>query len=223
MPRLVRDPNRESLNQNPYAVLADDSDDEVLDTDIPRPNNTNGTEDQEPRTYDSVASSSSGSDDAGDQPSFAKLTKLPNTGMRQHRTSADTQSNMRDRTPKTKRTPKGQAASTPSSMASVARDVCTDILSPLVGDRYKHNSSEEVPPGNSNDPELEESKIPEPDIEEGIQETNTGIRSIGESKSQETEINIQSSSSSSHQPVYTRTRLARSTSREREARLASEN
>jgi len=101
MPRLVRDPNRESLNQNPYAALADDSDDEVRDADTPRPNNTNGTEDQEPRTYASVASSSSGSHDAGDQPSFAKLTKLPATGMRQRRTSADTRSNKRDRTPKT--------------------------------------------------------------------------------------------------------------------------
>jgi len=108
-------------------------------------------------------------------------------------------------------------------MASIARDVCTDILSPLVGDRYEHNSSEEVSPANLNNPELEESKIPEPDIEEGIQETNTGIQSIEVSKSQETEINIQSSSSSSHHPVCTRTRLARSTSRERQARLASEN
>jgi len=175
MPRLVRDPNRESLNQNPYAALADDSDDEVRDADTPRPNNTNGTEDQEPRTYASVASSSSGSHDAGDQPSFAKLTKLPATGMRQRRTSADTQSNKRDRTPKTKRTSKGQVVTTPSTMASIARNVCTDILSPIVGNTYVHNSSEEVSPANSNDPELEESKIPEPDIEEGIQETNTGI------------------------------------------------
>jgi len=222
MPRLVQDPNREPLNQNPYAALADDSDDEVPETVAPRPNNTDCTEDQEPRTYASVASSSSGSDDAGDQPSFSKLTKLPDTGIRQRRPRTDTQSNKRDRTPKTKRTPKGQAVSTPSSMASIARDVCTDILSPLVGDRYEHNSSEEVSPTNSNDPELEESKIPEPDIEEGIRETNTGIGSVEESKSQETEINIQSSSSSSHQPVYTRTRL-RSTSRDREARLASEN
>jgi len=107
MPRLVRDPDREPLNQNPYAALADDSDDEVPDTDVPRPNNTDGTEDQGPHTYTSVASSSSGSDDAGDQQNFSKLTKLPDTGMRQRRTSADTQSNKRDRTPKTKRTPMG--------------------------------------------------------------------------------------------------------------------
>jgi len=223
MPRLVRDPNQEPLNQNPYAALADDSDDEVLDTDVPCSNNTDGTEDQEPRTYADVASSSSGSGDAGDQPSISKLTKLPDTGVRQRRPRTDTQLNKRDRTPKTERTPKGQAVFTPSSMASIARDVCTDILSPLVGDRYEHNSSEEVSTSNSNDPELEESKISEPDIEEGIRETNTGIPSVEESKSQETEINIQSSSSSSHQRVYTRTRLARLTSREREARLASEN
>jgi len=124
-------------------------------------------------------------------------------------------------------------------MASIARDVCMDILSPIVGKMYEHNSSEEVSPANLNDSEIKqksstqptvgvdtqvkESKTREPDIEEGVQETNTDIQSVKESKSQETDINIQSSSSSSHQPVCTRTRLARSTSREREARLASEN
>jgi len=79
MPRLIRDPR----NQNPYAALADDSDDEVPNVDVSRPNSTNGKEDQEPRTYASVASSSSGSGDAGNQPSFSKLTKLPDTRMRQ--------------------------------------------------------------------------------------------------------------------------------------------
>jgi len=152
MPRLVRDPNRDPLNQNPFAALTDDSDDEVPDAEVSRPNNTNGTEDQGPRTHANVASSSSGSDDAGDQPSFSKLTKLPDTGMRQRRPRADTQSNKRDRTPKTKRTPRGQAVTTPSTMASITRDVCTDIRSPLVGNMYEHNSSEEVSPANSNDP-----------------------------------------------------------------------
>jgi len=90
MPRLIQ---RDPLGQNPYAALADDSDDEAPNEDIPLPNNTDGIEDQEPRTCASVASSSSGSDDAGDQPSFAKLTKLPDTGMRQRWTSTDTQSN----------------------------------------------------------------------------------------------------------------------------------
>jgi len=141
MPRLVRDPNRDPLNQNPYAALANNSDDEVPDTDVAPPNDTECTEYQEPRTYASVASSSSGSNDTGDQPSFSKLTKLPDTGIRQRQPRTDTQSNKRDTTPKTKRTPKGQAVSTPSSMASIVRDVCTDILSPLVGDRYEHNSS----------------------------------------------------------------------------------
>jgi len=144
--------------------------------------------------------------------------------MHQRRTSTDTQSDKRNRTPKTKRTSKGHAVTTPSTMASIARNVCTDILSPIVGDAYVHkSSSEEVSPANSNDPELEESKTLEPDIEEGIRETNTGLQSVEESKSQETEINIQSSSSSSHQPPSSRTRLARSTSCEREARLASQN
>jgi len=124
-------------------------------------------------------------------------------------------------------------------MASIARDVCTNILSPIVGNMCVHNSSEEVSPANSNDSEtkqtsstqptvgvdtqVKESKTREADIEEGVQKTNTNIQSVEESKSQETDINIQSSSSSSHQPVYTRTRLARLTSRERAARLAAEN
>jgi len=223
MPRLIQDSRRDPLDQNQYAVLADDSDDEVPNEDVSRPNNANGTEDQEPRTYASVASSSSGSDDAGDQPSFAKLTKLPDTGMRQRQCCTDTQSNKQDRTPKTKHAPRDNSVTTPSTMASLARNVCTDILSPIVGNMYVHRSSEEVSPANSNDSEIEESKTWEPHIEEGVQETNTNIRSVKESKSQETEINIQSSSSSSHQPVYTRTRLARSTSRDREARLTSEN
>jgi len=191
---------RGPLDQNLYAVLADNYDDEIPNEDISRPTNTDSTGDQEPRTYASIASSSSGSSDAGDQPSFTKLTKLPDTGIRQRRASAGVQSNKRDRTPKAKRSPKDQAVTTPNTMASIARNVCTDILSPLVGDAYVHkSSSEEASPTNSNDPELEESKTSEPDIEEGIRETNTGIQLVKESKSQETEINIQSSSSSSHQ------------------------
>jgi len=133
MPRFMRDPR----NRNPYAALADDSDDEVQNVDVSRPNNTNGTEDQEPRTYASVASSSSGSGNEDDQPSFTKLTKPPDTGMRQRQPRTDTQSNKRERTPKTKRTPRDHAVTAPSTMASIARDVCTDILSPLVGNEYR--------------------------------------------------------------------------------------
>jgi len=68
MPRLIRDPRRDPLDQNPYAALADDSNDEVPDVDASHLNNPNGTEDKETRTYASVASSSSGSGDADDQP-----------------------------------------------------------------------------------------------------------------------------------------------------------
>jgi len=89
---------------------------------------------------------------------------MADIGMRQRRSHIGTHSNKRERTPKTKRAPKDQAASTPSTMASIARDVCTDILSPLVGNKYEHNSSEEVSPANSNDSEIEESKTQEPDI-----------------------------------------------------------
>jgi len=47
-----------------------------------------------------------------------------------------------------------------------------------VGNMYEHNSSEEVSPTNSNDSKIEEWKTREPDIEEGVQETNTNIWSI---------------------------------------------
>jgi len=99
-------------------------------------------------------------------------------------------------------------------VASIASDFCGDILSPIVGKRYEHNSSEEVTPNNLNDSETNKKPSQQPDIEEGVQ--------VEESRSQETEINMQSSSSSSHQPIAQRTRLKRSTSREREARLASD-
>jgi len=78
-----------------------------------------------------------------------------------------------------------------------------------MGKRYEHHSSKEVTPANSNDSETDKKPLRQPDIEEGVH--------VEESKSQETEINMQSSSSSSHQPIAQRTRLARSTSREREA------
>ena len=137
--------------------------------------------------------------------SLPRHTTLPDTGMRQRRANATTQSNKRDRTPKAKRAPKDHAAATPSTIASIARNVCTDMLSPFMGDAYAHCSSEDASPANSNDSKADESKT------------------AGTPKSPEADIHIQSSSSSSHQPPSSRTRLARSTSREREARLASEN
>jgi len=83
MPRLIRDPRQDPRNQNPYAALADDSNDEVPDVDVSHLNSPNGTEDKEAHTYASVASSSSGSGGTDDQPNFTKLTKLPDTGMHQ--------------------------------------------------------------------------------------------------------------------------------------------
>jgi len=206
LPRLVRwDPH----DQNQCAALADDSDDlddELVDADA-----------HQAPTYASVAGSNSASGDATDQPNSTHLTNLPDAGMRQRRPHSSAQSNKRERTPKIDRAPK--TVTTPSTIASVARGVCTDVLSPIVGNMHVHNSSEEVSPANSNDPE--ELKNREPDIEEGV--VNTSIPSAEESKSPGTELNIQSSSSSSHQPVHTRTRLARSTSREKAARLAAES
>jgi len=159
MPRLIQDSRRNPLDQNQCAALADDSDDEVPNGDASCPNNTNGTEDQGPHTYASVASSSSGSGDSGDQPSFSQLTKLPDTGMRQCQSHTGTQSNKRERTPKTKHTPRDNAVTAPSTMASLARNVCSDILSPIVGNMYVHSSSEEVSPTNSNDSKIEESRL----------------------------------------------------------------
>jgi len=200
-------PASDPLSSNPFAPLAEDSDDEDPNTDTSRPDNTSSTEDHEPRTYASVASSSSGSGDGNDQPDISTLTKLPDTGMRQRRATATgtTPSNKRDRTPKAKRAPKDQATATPSTVASIARNVCTDMLSPFMGDTYVHCSSDDASPTNSNDSKADESKT------------------AGTPKSPDTDIHIQSSSSSSHQPPASRTRLARSTSREREARLAAEN
>jgi len=83
-----------------------------------------------------------------------------------------------------------------------------------VGNRYDHNSSKEVTPTNSNDSDADKKPPAQHVIEEGIQ--------VEETKRQETEINTQSSSNSSHQLITQQTRLAWSTSREREARLASD-
>jgi len=198
-------PASNSLGSNPFAPLAEDSDGEDPNADTSRPDNTSSTEDQGPRTYASVAGSSSGSGDGDDQPDIATLTKLPDTGMRQRRANATIQPNKRDRTPKAKRAPKDQATTTPSAIASIARNVCTDMLSPIMGDAYVHCSSEDACPTNLNDSKADESKT------------------VGTPKSPEADIHIQSSSSSSHQPPSSRTRLTRSTSREREARLASDN
>jgi len=211
MPRLVRDPQ----NQNPYAPLADDSDDEEAQVDISHHNSADDATGEDARTYTSVASSNSGSDDAGEQPSWAKLTPLPDSGMCQWRSVAGTKVHKRERTPKSKRTPNARNTATPNSIASIAtsRDVCGDILSPVVGRKHEHNSSEEATPTDSNGSETDKKPSAQPDIEEGVQ--------VKESKIQETEINMQSSSSSSHQPIWQRTRL-RSTSHEREARLASD-
>ena len=187
MPRLVQDPQ----NQNPYAPLADNSDDEEAQVDTSHHNSPDDATGEDTRTYASVSSSNSGSADADEQPSWAKLTPLPDSGMRQRRPVAGTKVHKRERTPKNKHTPNTRNTATPNSIASIARDVCSDILSPIVGKRYEHQSSEEVTPANSNDSETDKKPSPQPDIEEGVQ--------VKESKSQETEINIQSSSSSSHQ------------------------
>jgi len=208
IPRLVRDPR----NKNPYAPLADNSDNEEAQVNTSHHNSPGNVTGEDKRTYASVASSNSGSADADEQPNWARLTPLPDAGMRQRRAVAGTKAHKRERTPKDKRAPNTHNVATPNSIVSIAKDVCGDILSPIVGGKYKHNSSEEVTPNNSNNSETDKKPSPQPDIKEG--------GGVEESKSQETDINMQSSSSSSHQPISQRTRL-RSISHEREARLAS--
>jgi len=114
---------RNPLGPNPFAPLAEDSDDEDPNADASRPDNISGAEGQASRTYASVASSSSGSGDGDDQPDIATLTKPPDTGMRQRRANAPAQSNKRDRTPTTKRAPKDKAVAAPNTTASIARNV----------------------------------------------------------------------------------------------------
>jgi len=131
-----------------------------------------------------ILAASSSSSDTDDQPGWTKMTTLPESGMRQRWV------HKRERTPKNNsHASKGQGVATPKTVASIASDFCGDILFPIVGKRYEHNSSEEVTPTNSNDAETDTMPPAQPDIEEGVR--------VEESKSQETELNIQSSSSSS--------------------------
>ena len=78
------------------------------------------------------------------------MTTLPESAMRRR------WAHKRERTPKNKsHTSKGQGVATPKTVASIASDFCGDILSPIVGKRYEHNSSEDVTPTNSNDSETD--------------------------------------------------------------------
>jgi len=122
MPRLVRDPR----NQNPYAHLADDSGDEEAQVDASHHNSPDDATGEDTRAYASVASSNSGSTDTDEQPSWAKLTPLPDAGMRHCWSVAGTKAHKRERTPKNKRTPNTRNTATPNSIARIARDVCGD-------------------------------------------------------------------------------------------------
>jgi len=155
------------------------------------------------------------------------MTPSPDEGMRQQRQRLQA-AKQSDKTGKREHPLKGnfksrqqssQKVNTPKSVTHAATDICGDILSPFLGDRYKHRSSEEVSPANSKDSDADTKPPAQPDfagdtrtggsprdIEEGTQ--------VDESKSQDTDINLQSSSSSSHQPPSSRTRL---TLQEREA------
>jgi len=70
-------------NQNPYAALTDNSGNETPRADISHHNGPEGATSEGPHTYASVASSSSGSADADDQPGWTKMTTLSGSGIRQ--------------------------------------------------------------------------------------------------------------------------------------------
>jgi len=134
IPRLIPDPR----NQNPYAALADNSGEETPRADVSHHNSPEGGTSEGPHTYASMASSSLGSADADNQPSWTKLTPLPDSGVPQRQSSTGAQAHKRERTPKNKRTSNTRNTATPNAIASITRDVCNDILSPIIGNRYGH-------------------------------------------------------------------------------------
>jgi len=79
IPRLVRHPR----NKNPYAPLADNSDGEEAQVNTSHQNSPGDVTGEDTRAHASVASSNSGSADADEQPNWARLTPLPDAGMRQ--------------------------------------------------------------------------------------------------------------------------------------------
>jgi len=232
------EPVHSPSNQNPYAPLADDSDEdeEPPPTDAsprtPSPHNTsppagtpnhgspNGSSEGSVRSYADVAGATSNLADVDDPPTWT-LTPLPDKGMRQRRIQSAEARKQRlqsaqhsDQTGKrehpikgnfSSRQPRDKQVTTPMSVQSIASSICGDILSPIIGDRYKHQSSEDVTPTNSG--ELDEVTKPpaQPDIS-GDTRVDDPPHDIVEGipvdalASQDTDINLQSSSSSSHQP-----------------------
>jgi len=131
IPALMPDPR----NQNPFAALADDSGEETPRADASHHNSPDDVVREGTHTYASVASSSSGSANADDQPGWTTMTNL--SGMRQKRSAAGKQAHKRERTRKIK----SHTPATPNTVASVGNDVCGAMLSPIVGQMYEHNLS----------------------------------------------------------------------------------
>jgi len=196
-------PGNDPQHHNRFAALANVTGEETPCDDTSSRTDPSNEVGEDTRTHASVASSSSGSSDALDQLGWSTMTKL--SGLRHRQSAAGTQPHKRERTPKNK----SRTLATPNTATSIANDVCSATLSPIMGKMYKHNSSEEVSVTNLSNPEADKKPLAQPDIEEGIR--------VKESKRQETDINIQSSLSSPHPPIAQRTRLARSTSHERES------
>jgi len=165
-------------DQNPYAALAEDSDEdeETPPTDTsprtPLPPNTSlsastsqhgspdGSSEGSARSYADVAGANSASANVNDPPIWT-LTPLPDKGMRQRRLQSAQHS---DKTGKREHPIKGNFSSrqqssgkvtTPMSVKNAASNFCGDILSPCLGNKHQHHSSEDVTPANSGESEAD--------------------------------------------------------------------
>jgi len=186
-----------------------------------------GSSEGSARSYAEVASTNSDHANIDDPPTWT-LTPLPDEGMRQRRIQSAEMRQQRlqsaqhsDKTGKREHPIKGNFSSrqqsseqvtTPMSVQSTASNFCSDILSPCLGSRYQHHSSEDVTPANSGESEADTKPPAQPDLS-GDTRVDDPPRNLAEgiqvdaSESQDTDINLQSSSSSSHQPPSSRTRL----------------
>jgi len=184
-------------DQNPYAALAEDSDEdeETPPTDTsprtPLPPNTSlsastsqhgspdGSSEGSARSYADVAGANSASANV-DDPLIWTLTPLPDKGMCQRRLQSKGMRQRRlqpaqhsDQTGKREHPIKDNFSSrqqssgkvtTPMLVQSAASNFCGDILSPCLGSKCQHHSSEDVTPANSGESEANTKPPAQPDL-----------------------------------------------------------
>jgi len=179
MPALV------PQDQNQYAALAEDSDEdeETPHTDTspltnpphtgaPPANTTqhgslDGSSKGSVCSYASVAGTNSVFANVNGPPIWTHMAPLPDEGMRQQRLQESDKTGKREHPLKDNfksRQQSGRKVNTPKSATHTASDFCGDILSPFLGDRYKHRSSEEVSPANSKDSDADTKPPAHPDF-----------------------------------------------------------